>query len=72
MALRFHNANLFIGKHGMRVKQRVEYLVGHGESGIGVIVAVDDEKERITVVDEIDGSKWVGLMDHATLCDPDD
>lgn len=56
----------------MRVKQRVEYLVGHGESGIGVIVEVDDEKEEITVIDEIDGSKWVGLMDHATLCDPDD
>jgi hypothetical protein len=56
----------------MRVKQRVEYLVGRGESGIGVIVAVDDENERITVIDEIDGSKWTGLMDHANLCDPDD
>lgn len=52
--------------------QRVEYQVGRGESGIGHVIAIDEDSEQITVRDEDDGSIWTGSMDHAQACSDSD
>lgn len=51
----------------MKVGQHVEYQTGWGEESIGLIVAIDEAAERITVIDKDDGSKWRGPMDRATV-----
>ncbi len=53
----------------MQLSQRVEYQVGHGESGFGHVVAIDEANEQVTVRDEEDGTVWCGSIDHAQPCD---
>lgn len=46
--------------------QRVEYQTGWADFGIGIIVAIDAEREIVTVIDEDDGSKWRGPLDRVS------
>ena len=53
----------------MDVGDVIEYRVNFSDWGIGEIVAVDHECERVTVRDIDDGSTWSGRMDDT--CSPD-
>lgn len=53
----------------MKLNQRVEYQVGLGASGFGLVIEVDADAEKIAVRDEDDGSIWKGVMDHAQICE---
>jgi hypothetical protein len=51
----------------MKIGQVVEYQTGWGEYGVGRVEKIDEAGEQITVVDEVDGTRWHGPMDRATI-----
>lgn len=48
----------------MNIGQRVEYQIGHGEYGYGKLIEIREVSETAVVEDEVDGSTWVGNLDH--------
>lgn len=46
--------------------KRVEYQTSLVDSGVGVVIAHELETGRVVVIDEDDGSRWVGDEDHLT------
>ena len=45
------------------IGRRVEFKINHITSEKGVIVALDEFKDLITVVDDA-GKRWIGSEDH--------
>lgn len=53
----------------MEVGDVIEFRVGLADLGVGEIMAVDHDSERVIVRDIDDGSTWSGNMDDT--CTPD-
>lgn len=50
--------------------KRVEYQTSMVDVGVGLVVVHEHSTGRVVVVDEDDGSRWVGVEDHvATIFD---
>ena len=52
------------------INKRVEYQTGYVDFGYGVVVEHGPEYDRVSVVDEDDGTRWVGSEDHITVLPP--
>lgn len=53
----------------MQIGERIEYRTGWADSGIGIVVAYNEETETVVVKDEDDGSIWRGPADLTTSLD---